>query len=190
MAVSVIGFLVLLAAVGILRLCELLLSKRHQDRLLALGARKLHEPGFQWMVLTHIGVLAGAALEVVLLKRPFIPILAGFMGVLFLLANALRWWVIRTLKMHWTVLVMNSSQFGVVTGGPFRFVRHPNYSAVFVELLALPLIHTAWLTALAGAIAHAWVLTRRLAVEESALLGNRMYLETMAAKPRFIPGLF
>jgi methyltransferase len=125
-----------------------------------------------------------------MLHRPFIPVLAIVMGTLFALANALRWWVIRTLGTHWNVQVMDSVSLGVITGGPFRLVRHPNYAAVFVELAALPLIHTAWITALVGSAGHAWVLSRRLAVEEAVLLRNADYRAAMAHKPRFVPRLF
>lgn len=190
MDVSVIWFLALLAGVAVLRVVELVISRRNQRALLNQGVRKVAEPHFRWMVLLHAGVLVGAALEVVFLRRPFIPALAASMGILFLLANATRWWVIRTLGRHWNVHVMESARLGVVTAGPFRFVRHPNYAAVVVELAALPLIHTAWLTALAGSAAHVWVLSRRLAVEEAVLLADPGYCSAMAHKARFLPGIF
>jgi methyltransferase len=85
---------------------------------------------------------------------------------------------------------MDSVSLGVVTSGPFRLVRHPNYAAVFIELAALPLIHTAWITALAGSAGHAWVLSRRLAVEDAVLLRNDVYRATMGHRPRFVPRLF
>src|SRR5204863_108279 len=78
---------------------------------------------------------------------------------------------------------------GVVTGGPYRWIRHPNYVAVFVELLALPLVHGAWLTALAGAALHVPVLRRRLALEESVLAADPVYRDLMGRKPRFVPRL-
>jgi methyltransferase len=78
----------------------------------------------------------------------------------------------------------------VITTGPFRFVRHPNYAAVFAEMVALPLIHTAWITALVGAFAHMAVLSQRLAMEERVLFANPDYRAAMAGKPRFLPGLF
>ncbi len=74
--------------------------------------------------------------------------------------------------------------------GPFRYVRHPNYAAVFAEMLALPLIHTAWITAAAGAIAHIGVLAQRLSTEERVLFANPDYRAAMTGKPRFLPGLF
>jgi methyltransferase len=98
--------------------------------------------------------------------------------------------VIRSLGEHWNVQVVDSTRLGVVTSGPFRYVRHPNYAAVFSELLALPLIHTAWITAIAGAIAHIGVLAQRLSTEEPVLLANPDYRAAMSGKPRFLPGLF
>ena len=190
MDVSVSLFLALLVAVALLRLVELRISKQHQKEMAARGAAKVDEPKFRWMVLLHTAVLLGAALEVVLLRRPFILWLAVPMLVIFLAANALRWWVIRSLGEHWNVQVVDSTRLGVVTSGPFRYVRHPNYAAVFAEMLALPLIHTAWITAVAGAIAHIGVLAQRLSTEERVLFANPDYRAAMTGKPRFLPGLF
>ncbi|HEY6266569.1 MAG TPA: isoprenylcysteine carboxylmethyltransferase family protein [Candidatus Acidoferrum sp.] len=190
MDLSTIAFLALLVLVALLRLMELGISKRHQTEMIARGAAKVDEPRFRWMVALHTAVLIGAAVEVVFLKPPFIPWLAAPMFVVFLAANAVRWWVIRTLGDHWNVQVMDSTRLGVVTSGPFRYVRHPNYAAVFAEMLALPLIHTAWITATAGALAHIGVLTQRLSTEERVLFANPEYRAAMSSKPRFLPGLF
>lgn len=190
MDLSVIAFLGLLLAVALLRLAELRVSKQHQKEMLARGAAKIAEPKFRWMVFLHTGVLLGAALEVVFLKRPFIPWLAATMFAVFLCANAIRWWVIRTLGAHWNVQVMDSTRIGIVTSGPFRYVRHPNYAAVFAEMLALPLVHTAWITATTGAAAHIAVLAQRLSTEERVLFADSNYRAAMGGKPRFLPGLF
>jgi methyltransferase len=190
MDITVITFLALLLAVGFLRIFELGVSRRHQQQMAADGATKVKEPQFCWIVFVHTGVLIGAALEVVLLRRPFIPILAAVMLLLFLAANAVRLWVVRTMGKHWNVQVMNSMGLGVVTDGPFRFVRHPNYAAVFVELVSLPLIHTAWITAVLGCVGYVATISQRIALEESVLFANPAYRTAMAGKPRFLPGLF
>ena len=190
MELSRIAYLALIGVVAVLRLGELRISKRNQQRLLARGARKAADPRFPAMVVLHTAVLAGAAAEVVFLARPFYALLAAPMVALFLAANGLRWWVIRTLGTHWNVQVMDSARLGVVTSGPYRWMRHPNYSAVFVEMLALPLIHTAWLTALIGSTLHGWVLRGRIASEERVLLADPAYCAAMASKPRFLPFLF
>jgi methyltransferase len=190
MELSVIAYLALLLLVALLRIAELRISRRHQREMVEHGAAKVNDSRFRWMVLLHSGVLAGAAVEVVFLHRPFIPILAAVCFVIFLAANAVRWWVIRTLGEHWNVQIMNSTGLGVITTGPFRYVRHPNYAAVFVEMLVLPLIHTAWITALAGSLAHLVVLSQRLSTEERVLFSDAQYRAAMAGKPRFLPGLF
>jgi methyltransferase len=190
MELSVIAYLALLLVVAALRLYELRLSRRHQAEMVARGASKIADPRFRWMVLLHTAVLLGSALEVVFLHRPFYPLFAAVCFAIFLAANVVRWWVIRTLGDHWNVQVMDSTGMGIVSSGPFRYVRHPNYAAVFLEMLALPLIHCAWITALAGSLAHVLVLSQRLTTEERVLLADARYREVMSGKPRFLPGLF
>jgi methyltransferase len=185
-----IAYLGLLALIGMERLVELRISRRNQRNLEKLGVRKVAEPHFRWMVFMHAGILACAAAEVILLRRPLIPWLAITMAALFVFATALRWWVIRTLAGHWNVEVMASSRVGVVTSGPYGWVRHPNYVAVVIEVFALPMIHTAWITALAGTVADLEILRRRLRVEEGVLMADLAYRAAMGAKPRFLPKVF
>src|SRR5579862_5723932 len=184
-----IAYLALLALVGIGRIVELRISRRNQRQLQNQGVRKVAEAHFRWMVVLHGGILIAAALEVVFLHRPLLPALAIPMAILFVLANLVRWWVIRSLAGHWNVEVMASSQVGVVTRGPYRWVRHPNYVAVVAELFALPLIHTAWITAIAGTAANLEILRRRLDVEDGVLMSNPAYRAAMGTKPRFFPRL-
>jgi methyltransferase len=184
------AFLILLACVGVERVVELGVSRRHQRDLANCGARKHRDPRYGWMVAFHAGVLIGAAAEVMLLHRRFVPWLAYPALLLFVLATLLRWWVIRTLGIHWNTEIVDSASLGVVSEGPFRWVRHPNYLGVFVELIALPLIHTAWLTATFAAAANAWVLRNRLRIEERLLEAVPAYRAAMGAKPRFLPRIF
>jgi methyltransferase len=107
-------------------------------------------------------------------------------AVLVLGANALRIWSIRTLGAHWNVRVVDSAAFGVVSTGPYRFIRHPNYLAVFVELAFLPLVQGAWITAALGTALHVAVLRRRIVLEESVLFGDSAYVASMGHKPRFL----
>ena len=190
MDLSVIVYLGLLLSVAALRLFELRVSRRHQEQMIARGATKVNNPKFRWVVLTHTFVLLGSAMEVVFLRRPFFPLLAGVMLALFLASNLVRLWVVRTMGQFWNVQVMDSTSLGVVTSGPFRFVRHPNYAAIFVEMFSLPLIHTAWITAVVGTLAYAASISQRIAVEEKVLFTNPDYRAAMGGKPRFLPGLF
>ncbi len=190
MELSVIVFLALLALVGLTRLAELGISRRHQGELARHKIVRRSEPRYAWMVAVHAGVLAGAALEVIWLRRPFVVALAAPAAALFLLATGLRWWAIRALGAHWNVQVMDSASLGVVATGPFRWVRHPNYLGVFIEMAALPLIHGAWITALTGAAGNALVLRNRLRVEEPVLESHPEYRAAMSGKARFLPRIF
>jgi methyltransferase len=184
---TVVLYLALLAAVGVGRLVEMRLSRRHQRELSEHGFLRQPEPAFVFMVALHTAVLCGAGMEVIWGRRPMIPVVAVPAFTLFVLANVLRWWVIRTMAGHWNVQVVDALPLGVVTSGPFRWIRHPNYAAVFVELFTLPLIHGAYVTALVGGALHVLVLARRIAFEERVLLANAAYRATMAGKPRFVP---
>jgi methyltransferase len=180
-------FVALLGAVGACRLLEMRISKRNQRALAARGAPPVPEPLFRAMVALHTGVLIAAGLEVLLLGRPATPAVAIPALALVGLANLLRIWVIATLGAHWNVRVVRSMPFGVVTSGPYRWIRHPNYVAVFVELAALPLVHGAALTAAVGAALHVAILRRRIALEESVLMTDPDYRRAFADKPRFLP---
>jgi len=180
-------FLCLCAAVGACRLIEMMISRRHQRALRAQGAALIPEPVFGAMVALHCGIIAGAAAEVLAFHRPYVAAVGVPALVLVVLANLLRFWVIATLGVHWNVRVVRSMPLGVVTAGPYRFVRHPNYVAVFVELLALPLVHGAYLTAAAWTLLHLVILQRRVSLEESVLMADDGYRKAFADKPRFIP---
>jgi 1,4-dihydroxy-2-naphthoate octaprenyltransferase len=188
-------FTALLVLVGLIRLAELVLSRRNRRLMRAQGMNAVTEPHFRAMVLLHIFILVGAGVEAWVTRRAPVPLLTWTMLALLWAASALRWWVIATLGPHWNVAIMDSiseltgdsPQFVAVSRGPFRWIRHPNYLAVFLELLALPLVHAAWLSAVVGSAVHVWVLRHRVLAEEAVLLGHLSYQSQMAAKPRFIP---
>jgi len=184
------AYISLLVLVGIERLIELRVSRRNQRRMAEQGVRKIVEPHFPWLVAFHTVVLVSAGLEVLLLHRPFIPALAILMTAVFVLSNLLRWWVIRLLADLWNVQIMDSSRIRIVTSGPYRWIRHPNYVGVVMEVFSLPLIHTAWVTALVGTALYMEVLRRRVRMEDSVLLADPAYRLAMGDKPRFFPRVF
>jgi len=183
-------YISLLVLVGIERLVELKVSRRNQRRMAEQGVRKIVEPHFPWLVAFHTVVLISAGLEVLLLHRPLIPALAITMTALFILSNLLRLWVIRLLADLWNVQIMDSSRIRIVTSGPYRWIRHPNYVGVVMEVFSLPLIHTAWITALVGTGLYMEILRRRVRMEDSVLMADPAYQLAMGDKPRFFPRLF
>jgi methyltransferase len=121
------------------------------------------------MVIIHTGLLVGCLVEPWALHRPFIAWLGWPMLALVIASQALRWWCITTLGRRWNTRVIVLPRVPLVRQGPYRWLHHPNYVAVVAEGLALPLVHTAWLTAAVFTLANAALLRVRLHVENSAL---------------------
>lgn len=178
-------FLAFLGLVAILRIVELVVSRRRQGQRAAVPEPAL----FPLMVALHVGLIALPAAEVWWLARPLIPGLALGAGALLLLATCLRVWTLKTLGVSWNVRVVVPSEEGIVTTGPYAWIRHPNYLVVILEIAAIPLLHTAWWSALGLTLLNAFVLWRRIKVEEAALAELPAWREAMAGKARLIPGL-
>jgi methyltransferase len=175
--------------VGAERLLELVLSVRHARWARERGGVEVPAASlWPWMVGAHGLFLVAPPLEVFLLDRPFLPGLAIPMLALAAGAMALRYWAVLTLGRRWNIRVIVLPGEPVETGGPYRFVRHPNYLAVAIEVAALPLVHTAWLSALLGSVGDAWLLARRIRGEEAALAAAGDYLARLGDRPRLVPG--
>ena len=162
-------FTVLVAAVGLERLAELVVSKRNAAWSFARGGVESGKRHYLVMVVLHTGLLLGALVEVWLRRPAFVPALGWTMLALALAAQALRWWCITTLGHQWNTRVIVVPGLPRVTGGPYRFMSHPNYVAVVVEGFALPLVHSAWITAVAFTLCNAVLLSVRIRVENQAL---------------------
>ena len=166
---SQVWFTLLVAAVGVERLAEMVVAKRNAAWSFARGGIETGRGHWPWMVLLHIGLLIACLVEVWVADRPFIPVLGWTMLVLVIASQGLRWWCIGTLGPQWNARVIVVPGSRRVTTGPYRWFSHPNYVAVVVEGFALPLVHTAWVTALVFTILNAAVLTARLRAESEAL---------------------
>jgi methyltransferase len=159
----------LIAAVVVERLAELVVSKRNWAWSRERGATEFGAGHYPVMVVLHVGLLAGCLIEVIALHRPFIPSLGWPMLVVVAAAQLLRWWCITTLGHQWNTRVIVIPGAQRVTGGPYRMIPHPNYVAVVIEGIALPLVHSAWITAVVFTVLNALLLRTRLRVENDAL---------------------
>jgi methyltransferase len=162
-------YYLLILAIGIERLVELTVSKRNARWAFAHGGEEFGRGHYPVMVAIHSALLLGCIGEVWALHRPFIAWLGWPMLALVALSQALRWWCVATLGRRWNTLVIVVPQAPLVRRGPYRWLHHPNYVAVVVEGVALPLVHTAWLTAACFTLANALLLTVRIRVENAAL---------------------
>lgn len=168
---SRVAFTVLVAAIAIQRLWELRVSRRHERALRARGAIEVGAGHYPWMVLLHTTFLLSCLAEVWLLERPWRPALAVAAVSILVAALALRWWTLSTLGERWTTRVLVVPGEELVSDGPYRWLRHPNYLVVALEILSIPLVHGAWLTAVIFSAANGVLLRERLRVENGALEG-------------------
>jgi methyltransferase len=166
----VIWYTLLIAAVAAERIAEVVVARSNWKWSRERGAVELGAAHYPAMVVLHLALLLGCLLEPLVTDRPFIPALGWSMVVVVIGAQVLRWWCITTLGHQWNTRVVVIPGAPRVTGGPYRFVPHPNYVAVVVEGIALPLVHSAWLTALAFTALNAVLLRARIRVENSALV--------------------
>ncbi|MFC4784327.1 isoprenylcysteine carboxyl methyltransferase family protein [Nocardioides sp. MAHUQ-72] len=166
---SLVAFTVLVALVGLERLAELVVSKRNAAWSFQRGGRESGAGHYPVMVVLHTGFLAAMLVEAWVRRPDVPPALAWSMLLLVLASQALRWWCIATLGHRWNTRVIIVPGLPPVTGGPYRFLRHPNYIAVVVEGVALPMVHAAWITAVAFTLANAVLLRVRIRVEDDAL---------------------
>ncbi|GAB3403484.1 hypothetical protein GCM10027515_14600 [Schumannella luteola] len=169
---SLILFTVFVVATGVERLNELRVSTRNAAAALARGGVEHGRRHFPWMVALHTALLVGAVVEVWALGRPFIPALGWPMLVIAVACQAARLWIIASLGPQWNTRVIVVPGAGRVTRGPYRWawLPHPNYLVVVIEGIALPLVHTAWITAIAFTVLNAVLLLGfRIPVEDRAL---------------------
>jgi methyltransferase len=167
----VIAYFVLILLTGVERVVELVISKRNAAKAFARGGIEYGFAHFPAMVVLHTGLLLACAAEVYFGNRPFIPLLGWPMLVIALAAQAGRYWCIASLGEQWNTRVIVVPGAGrVASRGPYRWLKHPNYVIVAIEGAALPLVYSAWITAIAFTVLNAILLLRfRIPIENGAL---------------------
>ncbi len=159
--------LVILAFVTLERLTELWLARRNTAALIARGAFEVAPRHYALIVVLHGLWIIG--LWWFGWNR---PVNLGWLA-LFMVLQALRIWVLTTLGERWTTRIIILPNAKLVTGGPYRYINHPNYAVVIGEIAALPLALGLPVYALIFSLVNAAVLTLRIREESAALLNLR-----------------
>jgi methyltransferase len=152
-------------------------------------SEKESSTGMRAMVVLHACWYVTMILESTLLPRS-IPYSVQLVALaIFLGAQLLRFWTLRTLGMYWNISVMTTDEAAprFVSDGPYRFIRHPNYLVVITELATLPLLGGALLTSVCFTALNALLLRRRIALEEAHLFAIPGYQERLGMLGRLIP---
>ncbi len=160
-------YVLLIVAVAAERLAELVVSRRNLAWARTRFGREYGFGHYPFMVVLHIELLVACLVEAP--HRSFLPALGWTMFAVVILAQALRWWCITILGPRWNTRIIVIPGLPLVDGGPYRWMRHPNYVAVVIEGIALPLVHTAWITAVVFTVANAGLLRVRISSENAAL---------------------
>jgi methyltransferase len=156
------------ALVATQRLLELVLSRRNERRIRARGAVERGRGHYPLMVALHALWIASTLVEGIL-RGPEVPALWPVPLALFLLAQALRYWSVFSLGESWNTRILVVPGAKLVRCGPYKYLDHPNYMVVVVEILAFPLIFDAWVTALVFTALNAALLYVRIREEDRAL---------------------
>lgn len=164
-----IWYTALVLAVAGERVAELAVAQRNKRWSAARGGTETGSGHYPAMVALHTALLAGCLTEAGLAGRPFHPLFGWTMVSVVVAAQALRWWCIRTLGPRWNTRVITVPGLPLVTGGPYRWLRHPNYVAVAIEGVALPLAHSAWVTAVLFTVLNTALMAVRIRCEDRAL---------------------
>jgi len=184
-------YAIVLFVFGAQRGVELLYSARNERRIHRRqpGAPQAGRSVFKWIALVNVGLFTVPALERALRRRPPPAPIAAMGWAAAVSAVALRLSVLLSLRGSWTVRAVVPTDLPVVDRGPYRFIRHPNYVALGLEFLGLPLIGGAYLSAMGLGVANAVLLSRRIRDEDALLMAIPAYRERMGEKPRFVPRL-
>lgn len=160
-------YVVLILAVAVERLAELIVSKRNLAWARSRSGREYGQGHYPFMVALHTVLLIACLVEAT--HRSFIPTLGWPMLAVVVLAQVLRWWCITVLGPRWNTRIVVIPGLPLIAAGPYRWLRHPNYVAVVLEGIALPLVHTAWVTAVVFTVLNAGLLLVRISSENAAM---------------------
>ena len=160
-------FYFILAFVIIQRLVELLIAKRNEKSMLTKGAYEVGASHYKFMILLHASFFVSFLVEVVFFKSIFTP--NYWLLAVFLLLQLLRVWCLMSLGTFWNTRIIILPGAKVVEKGPYKFLRHPNYLVVCLEIAVLPLMFQAYVTAICFTILNLLMLSVRIPIEEKAL---------------------
>jgi methyltransferase len=162
------AFWIFLLFVILQRIAELILARRNEKILRAKGAVEFDKNGYKVIVAMHVAFFTSLVSEKIFLEKELNRWWIIF-GVLFIGAQVLRYWAIGSLGVYWNTKILVAPNHKLITRGPYKYIRHPNYIAVITEIMVIPLIFSCYLTAAVFSLINLILLRRRIKVEEGAL---------------------
>ena len=169
------------------RLGELVFAERNRRRALRRGGQEWGGRHYPVIVAVHSLFYVSLFLEWRYQSQGWNSLWPAWLGLLAA-AQALRLWTIRSLGRCWNTRIIVVPGEKLVAQGPYRFIRHPNYLVVIIEMFTIPTLCGAYITAVIFSLANALILARRIPEEEQALV--QVGGAALPPVPRFLPRLF
>ena len=182
-------FVLIVIAVIVQRVFEVRLSDRHKTEILQRGGQEHGDNLLGAVKVLQVSWWIAMIAEVYYFDRPFVTVIAAIALAGTIAGQVLRYFSMQALQWRWTLPIMTVPDLPVVQTGVYRYLKHPNWLGVILEIAFLPLIHSAYFTAIAFSVGNAWLMSRRIITEEQALAENSNYDAVFANKPRFIPAI-
>jgi len=162
------SFIIFLSIIIIQRISELILSKRNENYLISKGAIEYDKEGYKYIVLMHNLFFISVITEYAFLERQ-INEYWKILLIIFICTQLLRYWAIFTLGKRWTTKILVLPNTEPIRSGVYKYLKHPNYIAVIIEIAIIPLLFSCYYTAIVFSIINLIVLQRRIRIEEEAL---------------------
>ena len=150
------------------RFGELLHAKKNAKKMYLNGAEEFDRTGYRFIVFMHIAFFVSVITEKILLHREM-GYLWKILFLIFILAQFIRYWAVTSLGINWNTRIIAVPGSSLVSAGPYKFFRHPNYVVVVIEIALIPLIFGCYYTAFFFSLMNLIVLKRRIGIEESVL---------------------
>jgi methyltransferase len=179
-------FYLFLVFIILQRLAELTIAKKNEQWMKSKGAIEVGKEHYPFMVLLHSAFFLVMLLEVIWFSKELSPLWPVLL-TLFCLTQLLRVWSLTSLGKYWNTKIIVLPNTEIVKKGPYKFIRHPNYLIVVIEIILIPILFQAYWTAIIFSILNLWILSIRIPLEEKALLSETDYDEKFQKVSRFSP---
>ncbi|WP_318183696.1 isoprenylcysteine carboxyl methyltransferase family protein [Metabacillus idriensis] len=179
-------FYIFLVIIILQRLTELFIAKRNEAYMKTMGGEEYGQKHYPIIVAVHILFLFSLMIEVIVFNKEVSPLWLVILPIIAI-TQIIRYWAVFSLGSNWNTKIIIVPNLEVVSKGPYKFMRHPNYLVVAVEILFLPVLFQAYATAILFTVLNAAIMAIRIPAEEKALLQHTDYEELFMTKRRFLP---
>ena len=162
-------FALFISFIILLRIGELILSKKNENWLLKHNAIEYGQKHYPFIVALHVLFLVSMIIEYSIKQtNTFNP----FLFVLYLLLLIFKVWIIVSLGKFWNTKIYHISSFPLIKDGPYKYFKHPNYLVVIIEIGVIPMIFNLYWTSIVFTVLNFIMLYVRIKEENKVLKNN------------------